>query len=124
LRPGTEDVETFGALKAYGAPVVEVLVSGRPPGTEDDGIADGPFGDHRPTGRFSTMQNTRQQLIDIGDGRESRSTAVIGVHRRDVMADSGDLAHVNRLQLAGQRGGPRHGPAPQHPVSQRGAPLR
>jgi beta-glucosidase len=82
-----EDRAALATAKAAGAPVVLVLVSGRPlilgeaaaqadaivaawlPGTEGDGVADVLFGDHKPTGKLSfTWPRSIDQIpINVGD---------------------------------------------------------
>jgi hypothetical protein len=81
------DIDLVKKMKSYGAPVVVILVSGRPliiekllhfsdvivaawlPGTEGDGIADVLFGDYQPVGRLShTWPKTMAQIpINVGD---------------------------------------------------------
>jgi beta-glucosidase len=85
----TADVEVIKKAKATGAPVVVVLVTGRPlilgvvadlvdalvvawlPGTEGSGIADVLFGDAAPTGRLphSWPKSMTQIPINFGDAR-------------------------------------------------------
>jgi len=84
-----EDIETVRQLKAYGIPVVVILISGRPmllnsildhcdaiiaawlPGTEGKGIADVLFGDFSPTGKLSHSwpRNMDQIPINWEDGQ-------------------------------------------------------
>ncbi|MFI9386628.1 glycoside hydrolase family 3 protein [Kutzneria sp. NPDC052558] len=93
-RPGSmgldqEDLATLSRLRASGAPVVVVLMSGRPldisaqlpdwraliaawlPGTEGQGVADILFGNASPTGKLpmSWPQSAAQEPINDGDGK-------------------------------------------------------
>ena len=81
------DVELIKKMKSYSAPVVVILVSGRPliiekilhysdvifaawlPGTEGEGVADVLFGDYQPKGLLShTWPMTMEQIpINFGD---------------------------------------------------------
>jgi len=81
------DVELIKKMKNYGAPVIVILVSGRPliiekilhyadvifaawlPGTEGEGIADVLFGDYQPKGLLSCTwpKNMLQIPINVGD---------------------------------------------------------
>jgi hypothetical protein len=81
------DVDLVKKMKSYGAPVVVILVSGRPlilekilhfsdviitawlPGTEGDGVADILFGDYQPKGQLShTWPKSMSQIpINFGD---------------------------------------------------------
>jgi beta-glucosidase len=81
------DVNLVKKMKSYGAPVVVILVSGRPlilekishfsdviiaawlPGTEGAGVADVLFGDYQPKGRLSqTWPKSMSQIpINFGD---------------------------------------------------------
>jgi hypothetical protein len=81
------DVNLVKKMKGYGAPVVVILVSGRPlilekilhfsdviiaawlPGTEGDGVAEVLFGDYQPKGRLShTWPKSMSQIpINFGD---------------------------------------------------------
>jgi len=81
------DVDMIKKMKGYGAPVIVVLVSGRPliiekilhfadiiiaawlPGTEGNGVADVLFGDYQPKGLLSCTwpKNMEQIPINIGD---------------------------------------------------------
>jgi beta-glucosidase len=81
------DVDLVKKMKGYGAPVVVILISGRPlllekilhfsdviiaawlPGTEGNGIADVLFGDYQPKGQLSrTWPKSMSQIpIDFGD---------------------------------------------------------
>ncbi|MFO7446018.1 MAG: glycoside hydrolase family 3 N-terminal domain-containing protein, partial [Ignavibacteriaceae bacterium] len=81
------DIDLIKKMKSYGAPVVVVLVSGRPmiiqsilddsdaiiaawlPGTEGDGISDVLFGDYQPKGLLShSWPRSMDQIpINIGD---------------------------------------------------------
>jgi beta-glucosidase len=81
------DVDLVKKMKSYGAPVVVILVSGRPlilekilhfsdviiaawlPGTEGDGVADVLFGDYQPKGLLShTWPKSMSQIpINVGD---------------------------------------------------------
>jgi beta-glucosidase len=83
------DLATLAKLRAAGAPVIVVLVSGRPldvaaeignwnallaawlPGSEGAGVADVLFGDYAPTGKLPVtwMQSAAQQPINDGDGK-------------------------------------------------------
>ncbi len=82
-----EDISVINTVKESGAPMVVVLLSGRPmiitdqlkdsnaflaawlPGTEGNGIADVLFGDHAPSGRLSVSWpiSMDQIPINIGD---------------------------------------------------------
>lgn len=82
-----EDQQVIANAKSAGAPLVVVLISGRPmvmndaieaadalvaawlPGTEGDGVADVLFGDHPPTGKlsFTWPQSADQHPINVGD---------------------------------------------------------
>ena len=81
------DVDLVKKMKGYGAPVIVILVSGRPlilekilhfsdviiaawlPGTEGDGVADILFGDYQPKGRLTHTwpKNMSQIPINFGD---------------------------------------------------------
>lgn len=81
------DLQALRNAKAGGAPVVLVLLSGRPlilgealelcdsiiaawlPGTEGDGVADVLFGDYNPTGKLSVSwpRSMSQVPINVGD---------------------------------------------------------
>jgi beta-glucosidase len=81
------DVDLVKKMKSYGAPLIIILVSGRPlilekilhfsdviiaawlPGTEGDGIAEVLFGDYQPKGRLSHTwpKNMSQIPINFGD---------------------------------------------------------
>ncbi len=81
------DVEVVKKMKGYGAPVVVILVSGRPlildkilhfsdviiaawlPGTEGDGVAEVLFGDYQPKGKLSHTwpKSISQVPINFGD---------------------------------------------------------
>ena len=81
------DADLVKKMKSYGAPVIVILVSGRPliiekilhfsdvifaawlPGTEGDGVADVLFGDYQPKGRLShTWPKKMTQIpINVGD---------------------------------------------------------
>jgi beta-glucosidase len=81
------DVDLVKKMKGYGAPVIVILVSGRPlilekilhfsdviiaawlPGTEGDGVAEVLFGDYQPKGRLShTWPKSMSQIpINFGD---------------------------------------------------------
>lgn len=81
------DLQVLRNVRACGAPVVMVLLSGRPlilgealelcdsiiaawlPGTEGDGVADVLFGDYNPTGKlsFSWPRAMSQVPINVGD---------------------------------------------------------
>jgi hypothetical protein len=85
------DVNLVKKMKGYGAPVIVILVSGRPlilekilhfsdviiaawlPGTEGDGVADVLFGDYQPKGRLShTWPKSISQIpINFGDNNYS-----------------------------------------------------
>ena len=85
------DVNLVKKMKGYGAPVVVILVSGRPlilekilhfsdvifaawlPGTEGDGVAEVLFGDYQPKGRLShTWPKSMSQIpINFGDNNYS-----------------------------------------------------
>ncbi len=87
LSVSATDVNLVKKMKGYGAPVVVILVSGRPlilekilhfsdviiaawlPGTEGDGVADVLFGDYQPKGRLShTWPKSMSQIpINFGD---------------------------------------------------------
>ena len=87
LSLAAEDVETVKRLRATGAPVVVVLVSGRPlvvdeildatdalvaawlPGTEGQGVADVLFGGFKPKGRLSVSwpRASGQAPLNVGD---------------------------------------------------------
>jgi beta-glucosidase len=77
----SEDLALVAKVKAAGAPVVTILLSGRPlilgpaleqsdafiaawlPGTEGQGIADVLFGDHKPSGKLPrTWPRSNEQL--------------------------------------------------------------
>jgi beta-glucosidase len=82
-----EDLDTVANAKKAGAPLVVVLLSGRPmilgdvlaqadaliaawlPGTEGQGVADVLLGDHKPTGKlpFSWPRSNAQLPINFGD---------------------------------------------------------
>jgi beta-glucosidase len=84
-----EDLATIARVKRSNAPLVVVLVSGRPlilgdalaqsdavvaawlPGTEGQGVADVLFGDHSPTGKlpYSWPRSMDQLPINVGDAR-------------------------------------------------------
>ena len=81
------DMDLVKKMKGYGAPVIVILVSGRPlilekilhfsdviiaawlPGTEGDGVADVLFGDYQPKGHLShTWPKSMSQIpINFGD---------------------------------------------------------
>jgi beta-glucosidase len=81
------DVELIKRMKSFGAPVIVILVSGRPliiekilhytdviftawlPGTEGEGVADVLFGDYQPKGILSCTwpKNMSQIPINVGD---------------------------------------------------------
>lgn len=87
LRIQKSDVELVKRMKGYGAPVIVILVTGRPvilekiqhyadvifaawlPGTEGDGISDVLFGDFQPKGKLSiSWPKTMAQIpINVGD---------------------------------------------------------
>jgi beta-glucosidase len=81
LRLAAKDIALIAKAKASGAPVITVLVSGRPlildealgmsdalvaawlPGTEGQGVADVLFGDYKPTGKLPrTWPRNNEQL--------------------------------------------------------------
>jgi beta-glucosidase len=82
-----DDVAVVATASAAGAPVVTLLISGRPlivpgvldssdafaaiwlPGTEGDGVADVLFGDYAPTGKlsFTWPRSADQHPINVGD---------------------------------------------------------
>lgn len=84
-----EDVTTVRNLKDAGAPVIVIIISGRPmlindilpfsdaviaawlPGTEGAGIADILFGDFDPTGKLSYSWPVSMQQIPVNVGDES-----------------------------------------------------
>ncbi|RPI04397.1 MAG: carbohydrate-binding protein [Ignavibacteriae bacterium] len=85
------DVDLVKKMKSYGAPVIVILVSGRPmilekilhysdviiaawlPGTEGDGVADVLFGDYQPKGILSrTWPKSMSQIpLNTGDANYS-----------------------------------------------------
>jgi len=85
------DVDLVKKMKGYGAPVVVILVSGRPlilekilhfsdviiaawlPGTQGDGVADVLFGDYQPKGLLShTWPRSMSQIpVNFGDANYS-----------------------------------------------------
>jgi beta-glucosidase len=87
LELATEDLATLRQANEAGAPVILVLLSGRPlilnealpladavvaawlPGTEGAGVADVLFGDHQPTGKlsFTWPKTVDQHPINVGD---------------------------------------------------------
>ena len=87
LALGPADRDAIAAARGSGAPVVVVLLSGRPlvvtdelalsdafvaawlPGTEGAGVADVVFGDYRPTGKLpmSWPRSTAQVPLNVGD---------------------------------------------------------
>ncbi|MCX6121303.1 MAG: glycoside hydrolase family 3 C-terminal domain-containing protein [Ignavibacteriales bacterium] len=87
LRLSANDIALVKKMKGYGAPVILILVSGRPliiedvlhysdvivaawlPGTEGDGIAEVLFGDYQPKGLLSHTwpKNMSQIPINYGD---------------------------------------------------------
>ncbi len=100
------DVDLVKKMKSYGAPVVVVIVSGRPlvlgkilhfsdvivaawlPGTEGDGVAEVLFGDYQPKGKLShTWPKSMSQIpINFGDANYSPLYAYgFGI---DTLADS------------------------------------
>ncbi len=101
-----DDADLVKKMKGYGAPVVVVIVSGRPlilekilhfsdvivaawlPGTEGDGVAEVLFGDYQPKGKLSyTWPKSMSQIpINFGDANYSPLYAYgFGI---DTLADS------------------------------------
>ncbi|HEV2695639.1 MAG TPA: glycoside hydrolase family 3 N-terminal domain-containing protein [Verrucomicrobiae bacterium] len=82
------DLNLIAKVKSSGAPVVTILLSGRPlilnsaladssafvaawlPGTEGQGVADVLFGDHKFTGKTSRTWPASNQHVRAGDGAE------------------------------------------------------
>jgi beta-glucosidase len=83
------EVELIKKMKSYGAPVIVIIVSGRPliiekilhfsdvilaawlPGTEGDGVADILFGDYQPKGLLSHTWPMNMSQIPINDGDDT-----------------------------------------------------
>lgn len=106
LHVSQADVNLVKKMKGYGAPVVVVLVSGRPmildailhyadamfaawlPGTEGAGVADVLFGDYQPKGRLSYTWPKSMAQIPINVGDSSYSPLYAYGYGIDTLADS------------------------------------
>jgi beta-glucosidase len=100
------DVNLVKKMKGYGAPVVVILVSGRPlilekilhfsdviiaawlPGTEGDGVAEVLFGDYQPKGQLSHTWPKSMSQIPINFGDTSYSPLYEYGFGIDTLADS------------------------------------
>jgi beta-glucosidase len=100
------DVDLVKKMKGYGAPVIVILVSGRPlilekilhfsdviiaawlPGTEGDGVAEVLFGDYQPKGRLSHTWPKSMSQIPINFGDTSYSPLYEYGFGIDTLADS------------------------------------
>jgi beta-glucosidase len=100
------DVNLIKKMKSYGAPVVVVMVSGRPmildailhyadvifaawlPGTEGGGVADVLFGDYQPQGRLSFTWPKSMAQIPINAGDSSYSPLYAYGFGIDTLGDS------------------------------------
>jgi len=97
LRLSTEDAALVAKAKDFGAPVVTVLLSGRPlilgptieasdaflaawlPGTEGEGVADVLFGDYKPTGKSPrTWPSSNGHLASDADSAEAKPAFAYG----------------------------------------------
>ncbi len=84
LRISPNDASLIAKAKEFGAPVITILLSGRPlilgsvldqsdallaawlPGTEGQGVADVLFGDFRPTGRLAHTWPRNNEQVSVG----------------------------------------------------------
>jgi hypothetical protein len=100
------DVSLIKKMKSYGAPVIVILVSGRPlilekilhfsdviiaawlPGTEGNGVADVLFGDYQPRGVLSHTWPKNMSQIPINYGDSNYSPLFQYGFGNDTLADS------------------------------------
>src|SRR4029077_15258686 len=94
LRLPQKDLDLIHQAKANGAPVITLLISGRPmilasaldesavflacwlPGTEGSGVADVLFGDYKPTGKLPHTWPKSMDQIPVHNGEPGAENAL------------------------------------------------